>query len=101
MIITAHDLHDLRKSGKPYTIIDVRDASEFAEYAPFPEAKHMPMDRLAVMCQELPKNQPVIIVCRHGYRSLQAAGWLNKEGCGCAKSLSGGMAEWFTVYTQV
>jgi rhodanese-related sulfurtransferase len=74
-------------------IVDVRELEEWAE-GHIPAAIHIPLSDLAVRASELNTNQPVIVVCRSGRRSLTGAGTLLKAGFTDVKSLAGGMVDW-------
>ena len=74
-------------------ILDVREPDEWAE-GRIPGAVHIPLGDLAARAGELDPEQPVIVVCRSGVRSLYGAEILLKSGFADAKSLAGGMLDW-------
>ena len=74
-------------------ILDVRENFEITE-GMIPEAIHIPMGDLNFRFKELDQNRPVIVVCRSGNRSTQAANALKKVGFN-AYSMNGGMSAWY------
>jgi rhodanese-related sulfurtransferase len=74
-------------------IVDVRENAEWAE-GHISTAIHIPLSDLAARTNELNPNQPVIVVCRSGRRSLTGAGTLLKAGFTDVQSLAGGMLDW-------
>jgi len=63
------------------SIIDLRSASE-AESGIIPNARIVEWegDSFKKIAKELPRNQPVFLYCGGGYRSKEAAEWMNNEG---------------------
>lgn len=76
-------------------VVDVRTDKEFAE-GHISNALHIPLgvlpDRLGELREH--KNTTVIIACRSGARSAQAAATLLKQGFANVQTLSGGMLAW-------
>lgn len=73
-------------------LLDVREDDEWsAGHAP--EATHIAMSNLGVEHTSLPRDRPIVCVCRMGGRSSQAAGALRRAGYD-ARNLSGGMNAW-------
>ncbi|MDB5278263.1 rhodanese-like domain-containing protein [Ferruginibacter paludis] len=62
-------------------LVDVREADEIAQLAyDVTNIVHIPMSELGMRYTELPIDQPLVMVCRSGARSLQAAGFLIHNG---------------------
>ena len=80
--------------AKEYTtqpiIIDVRKKSEF-ESEHVINAKNIPLNELNARFFELPKDQPFIIHCAGGYRSMIAASILKSRGYNDFVDVEGGM----------
>lgn len=91
---TAHEVTVLINGGKA-TIVDVRDATEFAS-GHLANAKNIPLADLDSRIGELEKakNKCVILVCQSGARSGAAAGKLLKAGYTDVVNLDGGVAAW-------
>lgn len=76
-------------------IIDVREADEFKS-GHIPKAVNAPLSVLSTKLKELEKykNKPVVLCCRSGQRSGQAALQLRKQGFTSVHNLSGGLLAW-------
>nr|WP_229224914.1 rhodanese-like domain-containing protein [Duganella violaceicalia] len=77
------------------TIVDVRDATEFAA-GHLPEAKNIPLGELSNRLGELEKfkTKSVVVVCKTGARASSAAAKLAKAGFTDVVNLDGGVAAW-------
>jgi rhodanese-related sulfurtransferase len=40
------------------------------------------------------REQPIVVHCHHGGRSLRVARWLREQGFRRAQSMSGGIEQW-------
>lgn len=60
-------------------VVDVRTQAEWDE-GHGPDARLIPLDQLAARVGELPKDRVLLMCCRSGARSAQAAGWLRQLG---------------------
>lgn len=70
--ITPQKLNALIKSGTDdYTIVDVRDESEYAE-GHIPGAINMPVASFSMQSEKLDKNKTIIVYCNAGGRSYMA-----------------------------
>ena len=64
--------------GQGALVIDVRTQPEWDEgHGP---SLFLPLDQLQARLGELPQDKPLLLVCRSGARSGQAAGWLRSQG---------------------
>lgn len=80
------------------TILDVRDTDERkTDPDSIRQAKSVPLSELLVRMTEIPKDRPVVAVCRSGKRSAQATVLLRKSGYADVASLKGGMLAWSAV----
>ena len=81
----------LRASGEPFTLLDVREASELAQ-AKLPGAVHIPMGEITMRAnQELDPEDHIIVMCHHGVRSMNVTSFLRQQGFEKAQSLAGGI----------
>jgi len=83
-------------AGKADTplLLDVREPWEFATAA-IPGATLIPMGDIPSRAHaELDPDQPIIVLCHHGARSLSVTMWLRREGFDHAQSLAGGIDFW-------
>jgi rhodanese-related sulfurtransferase len=92
--VTPQQVEHKRKSDKPTLIIDVREPYEYRE-GHIPGSKLIPLGQLTQRLNELgSKEQEVILVCRSGSRSGQAARKLSALGYKKVLNLRGGMLSW-------
>jgi rhodanese-related sulfurtransferase len=83
------------KSGERLHLVDVRRPEENDEFniggilIPLERIQNMEFDEIEDL-----KDQEVIIYCRSGNRSMQAALFLETTGFTNVKNLAGGMVEW-------
>ena len=68
---------DLVKSGA--TLVDVRTPEEFAGGS-VPDATNIPVQVLNARMAEIPRGNPVVVFCRSGGRSANAASSLRSAG---------------------
>lgn len=78
-------------------IVDVRQAEElYGDLGHIPAARHVPLDILftAGPPADWKRDQPLLVVCRSGARSAQAAVQLGAWGFTEVYNLRGGMIGW-------
>lgn len=76
-------------------VLDVREAPELiGELGAIPGAHHIPLAELRARAGELPKDEPIVAVCRSGGRSAQACAILEGAGFTRVANLAGGMIRW-------
>jgi rhodanese-related sulfurtransferase len=90
--ITARETAELMKEGK-ITLLDVR-APEAYDMASIPGSMLVDQALAQEIVQSWPKDTPIVLICHHGMRSLDAADYLRGYGFANAKSLSGGIDAW-------
>lgn len=73
-------------------LLDVREPLEW-DAGHVEQAVHIPMGELGARLDELPRDRPIVCVCRSGNRSRTVADALNREGY-TAHNLEGGMHAW-------
>ncbi|MFZ2267412.1 MAG: rhodanese-like domain-containing protein [Azonexus sp.] len=76
-------------------VIDVREVDEFAN-GHLPEAKNIPLSKLADRASELEKfkDKPIIVCCASGVRSGKGCGELGKLGFARVYNIAGGVDAW-------
>jgi len=93
---TPQQLHDLKQSGQPIDLIDVRTPAEFRElHVDF--ARNVPLDRLdaaAISTQRGASQQPLYVICRSGGRGKQACSKLIDAGLTNVLNVEGGTLAW-------
>lgn len=86
---------EARKLHEQNTLfVDVREPEEFAQMR-IAGAQPIPLSELAGRFGEIPKGQPVVLYCRSGNRSAQAAAWLAAKGYSNLLNLDGGIMAWY------
>ena len=93
--ITSEELKERLDSGEKINLVDVREPYEHAEFSiggtlyPLGKIQSMMVDDLEDL-----KDEEVILYCRSGNRSGQAAMILDMLGFKNTKNLVGGMMGW-------
>ncbi len=90
--ITPQDVQARRAQGEDVVVLDVRQPEEY-RHGHVAESTLIPLDQLALRLDELPKDRPVVAVCRSGNRSNVATGILKRAGFD-ALNVKGGMLAW-------
>lgn len=76
-------------------LLDVREADEVAELAyDVPNMMHIPLSEFEERFTEIPKDKEVVVVCKHGVRSLRAAGFLVNHGYEKVVNMQHGIVRW-------
>lgn len=92
--ITAESFAELRKQENAPVLLDVREKWEY-DTAHIEPSLHIPMGEIPSRAyNELDPDQPVIVLCHHGARSLNVTVWLRQQGYDHAQSLAGGIDAW-------
>lgn len=92
--ITPAEVQDKLKSKEPVLVLDVRQPEEYAYDGHIKGSRLMPLGSLRDRVSELPKDTPVICVCRSGARSRTACELLQRQGFEDISNMSGGMIAW-------
>lgn len=76
-------------------VVDVREPDEFeGELGRIQGAELVPLAVLASRVSRWPKDEALVLVCRSGKRSEQAASTLTALGFSCVMNMVGGMLAW-------
>jgi glyoxylase-like metal-dependent hydrolase (beta-lactamase superfamily II)/rhodanese-related sulfurtransferase len=76
-------------------VLDVREPAEFDDaLGHIPGARLLPLSEVAAAAATLPKDRPLVTVCRAGGRSAQASLVLSRAGHPRVANLAGGMLRW-------
>ncbi len=84
-------LEELLKEKKKYQFVDVRTSDEFNSHK-IKGFKNMPLQSLRNNLEKLSKDQPVILMCASGSRSMNAARVLKKAGFENLMNVKGGIS---------
>src|SRR5882672_4022943 len=92
--ISIEELKSRMDRGEKLNIIDVREEWEYEEFNI--GAQHLPLSLFMSKLSELEdlKNEEVIVHCKMGGRSMQAAMVLEQLGFKNVKNVTGGMDAW-------
>ena len=91
--LSPADLHLRLQAGDDLQLIDVREDMEF-EYCHLPGSLLVPLSELSRRTAEIRTEGPVVVICHHGVRSAQAAGYLRHLGRTNVLNLRGGVDAW-------
>lgn len=93
--ISVDEVKARSQAGEKINLVDVREPAENAEFniggvlLPLGKIQSMQLDEIEHL-----KEKEVILYCRSGNRSGQAALFLEMTGFKNVKNLTGGMLEW-------
>lgn len=93
--ISVNEVRFRMNAGERLNLVDVREADENAEFniggvlLPLGRIQGMQVDEIESL-----KDEEIILYCRSGNRSMQAALYLETMGFRNVKNLTGGMNEW-------
>jgi len=90
--VTVSDLKSAMAEGA--FVLDVREPVEY-DAGHVPGAALMPLATVPLKHSDLPKDQPVYIICQTGGRSFTAATWLAQQGYD-VRNVTGGTSDWIT-----
>lgn len=82
----------LNANPKPF-LLDVREPWEYAQ-GHVAEATLIPLGELEQRVGEVPRDQPVLVICHSGQRSHAAAGYLLHLGYRDVTNIDGGTGAW-------
>jgi rhodanese-related sulfurtransferase len=80
-------------AGEKITILDVREDWE-VHTCSVQGTLNIAMQHIPTRKGELPKDQPLVVMCHHGRRSEQVAMWLQMQGFSDVFSMTGGIDQW-------
>ena len=87
------DLSPRAAEGLGAPIVDVREPHELVEDGRVAGAVNIPLGELSARAGEVPRDQPVLLLCRSGARSAMAAEALRASGYD-AYNIEGGILAW-------
>lgn len=82
-------------AGEKFLLLDCREKNEY-EIAKIAGATLLPMSELTTRVGEIEayREQPIVVHCHHGGRSMRVAQWLRQNGFTQAQSMAGGIHQW-------
>ncbi|MBL8058560.1 MAG: STAS domain-containing protein [Anaerolineales bacterium] len=91
--VEPHQVWEARHGGAAPLIVDVRERREFVQ-GHIPEALCLPLPGLLAEAEPIPRDRPVVFVCRSGRRAARAAAHFRGRGFPQVRALRGGMLAW-------
>jgi rhodanese-related sulfurtransferase len=92
--ITPQELQRRQAAGGKVRLVDVREPWEY-QTARLEGAELIPMGDVPAALPQLEAiEEPVVVYCHHGVRSLRVAAWLRNQGLEEVQSLAGGIDRW-------
>ena len=90
---SPRELNAALATPAPPLLLDVREYPEFAA-GHLKGARLIPLGEIKRRAGELPKDQPIVAMCRTGRRSAEAAATLARLGFTNVNQLAGGVMSW-------
>ena len=92
--ITPQDVKRRLDAGEKLRLIDVREPFE-VQQACIAGAEVIPMRAVSKALALIEEEEnPIVVFCHHGMRSLQVVGWLREQGVDNCASMAGGIDRW-------
>lgn len=91
--LSSDQLQEELKDPSKHVLIDVREPGEVKQ-GYIPGAVNIPLSTMGKRLAEIPKDRQILLYCRSGMRSKQAAKILRKHGISEIAHLRGGMMSW-------
>lgn len=93
--LTAEQLRDMLDRKAPMVLVDVRRPEELKDaLGKINGAINIPLSELPERYKELDPKQKIVLICRSGNRSTQAAKFLSEKGFKQVYNIEGGMVSW-------
>lgn len=91
--VGVDDVFNMLKDKDKYFLLDVRTPEEYKEGF-IENSILVPLSEMEKRLSEIPSDKPVIVYCRSGNRSAQAAEILVKNNFNSVYNMLGGITEW-------
>ncbi len=91
--VAPAEVHQRQAAGEGLFLLDVREHYEYAE-AHVAGSTLIPLGDLAGRLDTLPKDQPIVVICRSGNRSGAATRLLRQRGFATVHNMRGGIIAW-------
>lgn len=83
------------QSEAAHILVDVRTAGEFMQ-GHVPHAINIPLNEISSRADELPRDQPIVVICASGNRSRSGCSQLINAGFKEVFNLNGGTFAWLS-----
>jgi rhodanese-related sulfurtransferase len=74
-------------------LLDVREPFE-VQICAVTSSRHIPMRQIPESLSELPRDQPILVLCHHGGRSLRVTQFMRANGFANVTNIAGGIDAW-------
>jgi rhodanese-related sulfurtransferase len=74
-------------------LLDVREPFE-VQICAVTGSRHIPMRQIPENVSSLPRDQPILVICHHGGRSLRVTQFLRTNGFAQVTNVAGGIDAW-------
>lgn len=91
--IQPTDLAEELKGDSPPRLLDVRQQDEL-DIVKLEQSQMVTQELVQTIMSDWPKDTPMVMVCHHGVRSLEAASYMIGHGFTNVRSLIGGIDAW-------
>lgn len=93
--LSPREVQAKRDAGEQLVLLDVRNDAEVAA-ASVAGAVHVPMGEVPSRLPQLEAyaEQPVVVMCHRGQRSMQVTAFLRQQGFEDVRSMAGGIDAW-------
>jgi rhodanese-related sulfurtransferase len=91
--MSVQEINERIAAGENITLVDVREPAEL-DISQIKGALHIPMSQLDQRQAEIPRDQPVVVFCRSGVRSLRAIKDLQAADYTNLSNMLGGINAW-------
>ena len=93
--VSCQETAEKLKQGETFLLLDCREQDEY-DHVHIAGATLLPMSQIADRVHELDpqRDQPVIVYCHHGGRSLRVTMFLKQAGFADVRSMAGGIDAW-------
>ncbi|TCP52676.1 rhodanese-related sulfurtransferase [Tumebacillus sp. BK434] len=91
--LTAQDVQERLAQQNEHVYVDVREVHEYGA-GHIKGFQNIPLSQLKARIGELPKDKSIVLTCRSGMRSRQAAKILSKHGFSQLAHLKTGVTGW-------
>ena len=91
--LTPQQVWQRLEADESVLLVDVRTPGEY-QREHIPGSRLLPLSVLSRRSDELPRERPIVCVCRSGARSQSACEQLTEMGFSDLANLSGGMIAW-------
>ncbi|MDD2401632.1 MAG: FAD-dependent oxidoreductase [Clostridia bacterium] len=99
ILITTQELDELISSGKKYTLVDAREASEY-EKSNIVSAENIPLAKLRTAADGMDKEALTVAYCKRGVTSNAAQNILINKGIKNVLNLSGGYTQYSKAHLE-